>query len=73
VSRPQDKHLIPLTERSPEEAFAIRSAGGTASQAARKRKTEQQYLLGKYAGMPILDKRTVKKFERMGTSRWTTI
>lgn len=66
MSRPQDKHLIPLTERSEEEAHAIRSAGGKASQAARKRRTEQQYLLGKYAQMPLLDKRTIKKFERMG-------
>ena len=66
MSRPQDKHLIPLTERSEEEAHAIRSAGGKASQEKRKLRTEQQYLLGKYAGAPILDKRTVKKFERMG-------
>lgn len=66
MSRPQDKNLIPLTERSEEEAHAIRSAGGKASQEARKRRTEQAYLLGKYAGTPILDKRTIKKFERMG-------
>lgn len=66
MSRPQDKHLIPLTERSEEEAHAIRSAGGKASQAKRKRETEQAYLLGKYAGVPILNKNTVKKFERMG-------
>lgn len=66
MSRPQDKHLIPLTERSEEEAHAIRSAGGKAAQAVRQKKTEQQYLLGKYAGLPVLDKRTVKKFERMG-------
>lgn len=66
MSRPQDKNLIPLTERSEEEAHAIRSAGGKASQAARKKRTEQQYLLGKYAQTPILDKRTIKKFERMG-------
>lgn len=66
MSRPQDKHLIPLTERSPEEAHAIRSAGGKASQAKRKKRIEQQYLLSKYAGVPILDKRTIAKFERMG-------
>lgn len=66
MSRPQDKNLIPLTERSEEEARAIRSAGGKASQVARKKRTEQQYLLGKYAQAPILDKRTIKKFERMG-------
>ena len=66
MSRPQDKNLIPLTERSEEEAHAIRSAGGKASQIARRKRTEQQYLLGKYAEAPILDKRTIKKFERMG-------
>ena len=66
MSRPQDKHLIPLTERSEEEAHAIRSAGGKASQEKRRRRTEQQYLLSKYAGAPILDKRTIKKFERFG-------
>lgn len=66
MSRPQDKNLIPFDKRSEEEAHAIRSAGGKASQAKRKRETEQQYLLGKYAGLPILDKRTIKKFERMG-------
>ena len=41
MSRPQDKHLIPLTERSEEEAHAIRSAGGKAVQQQRKRRTEQ--------------------------------
>lgn len=66
MSRPQDKHLIPLTERSEEEAYAIRSKGGKAMQEKRKKRIEQQYLLGKYAGAPILDKRTIKKFERMG-------
>lgn len=66
MSRPQDKHLIPLTERSPEDAYAIRSAGGKAAQEKRRKCTEQQYLLSKYAGVPILDKRTIKKFERMG-------
>jgi len=66
LSRPQDKHLIPLTQRSEEEAFAIRSAGGKAMQAKRKRVTEQAYLIGKYAGAPLVDKRTVKKFEKMG-------
>lgn len=66
MSRPQDKHLIPLTERSEEEAHAIRSAGGKASQKKRKQRIQQNYLLGKYAGLPILDKRTIKKFESMG-------
>ena len=61
-----EKNLIPLTERSAEEAYAIRSAGGRASQQKRKKVIQQKYLLGKYAGLPIVDKRTVKKFESMG-------
>lgn len=67
-NRPQNKNLIPLTERSEEEAHAIRSAGGKAAQAKRQQTTQQNYLLGKMAGLPIVDKRTVKKFERMGYS-----
>ena len=35
-------------------------------QEIRKQITQQKFLLGKMAGLPILDKRTVKKFERMG-------
>lgn len=66
MARPQDKNLIPLTERSEEEAFHIRSMGGKAMQAKRKAMTEQKYLLGKYAGLPIVDKRTIRKFEKMG-------
>lgn len=61
-----EKNLIPLTQRSSEEAFAIRSAGGKASQQKRRLATQQKYLLGKYAGLPIVDKRTAKKFENMG-------
>lgn len=38
---PQQEHLIPLTERSPEEARAIRSKGGKAAQ---KKRREQQRL-----------------------------
>lgn len=66
MSRPQDKNLIPLTQRSEEEAHAIRSAGGRAAQEKRKQQTMQSYLLGKYAGLPIINKKTAKKFERMG-------
>ncbi len=64
--RPQNKNLIPLTERSPEEAQAIRSMGGKASQQARSERTKQRYLLGKYLDLPIVDQRTAKKFARMG-------
>lgn len=64
--RPRNKNLVPLTERSAEEARAIRSAGGKASQAKRKERTQQAYLLGKYAGAPILHKNTIAKYKKMG-------
>ena len=57
MSRPQDKHLIPLTERTEEEAHAIRSAGGKASQQKRKEKQMMADLLELYSGLPITDKR----------------
>ena len=64
--RPQNKNLKPFGTQSPEIEHEIRSKGGKASQAKRKFRTEQAYLIGKYAGTPILDKRTIAKFERMG-------
>ena len=63
MSRPQDKNLIPLTERSEEEAHAIRSAGGKASQAARKKRTD---LLELYSGLPITDKRKQNRLKKLG-------
>ena len=55
MSRPQDKHLIPLTERSEEEAHAIRSAGGKAAQEKRKQQRLMTELLQKKVGKePIL-------------------
>ena len=50
MSRPQDKHLIPLTERSEEEAHAIRSAGGKASQQKRREKQMMADLVELYSG-----------------------
>lgn len=66
MSRPQDKHLIPLTERTPEEAHAIRSAGGKASQQKRKERQMMADLLELYSGLPITDARKKKRLERMG-------
>lgn len=64
--RPQDKNLIPVTERSPEEAHAIRSAGGKARQEQRKQQQQMSDLLALYSGMPITDKRRANRLKKMG-------
>lgn len=66
MSRPQDKHLIPLTERTEEEAHAIRSAGGKASQQKRKEKQMMADLIELYSGLPITDKRKKNRLAKLG-------
>lgn len=66
MRRPQDKHLIPLTERTEEEAHAIRSAGGKASQQKRKEKQMMADLLELYSGLPITDKRKKNRLAKLG-------
>lgn len=65
-SRPQNKNLIPLTERSPEEAHAIRSAGGKAVQEQRRKKQQLADLLTLYADLPIKDARVRKRLKNLG-------
>jgi len=66
VSRPQDKHLIPLTERSEEEAHAIRSAGGKAKAESDRRKKLMSELLQLYSDLPITDKRKANRLKKLG-------
>lgn len=66
MSRPQDKHLIPLTERSEEEAHAIRSAGGKASQEKRKQQKLMTELLSIYSDLPVTDKKKKGRLKRLG-------
>lgn len=66
MSRPQDKHLIPLTERSEEEAHAIRSAGGKASQEKRRQQKMMTELLQIYSELPITDKKRKGRLQRLG-------
>ena len=66
MSRPQDKHLIPLTERSEEEAHAIRSAGGKAKAENDKRRRLMSELLTLYSDLPINDKRKSKRLAKLG-------
>ena len=66
MSRPQDKHLIPLTERSEEEAHAIRSKGGKAVQEKKKQQRLMAELLQLYSDLPINDKRKSKRLAKLG-------
>lgn len=66
MSRPQDKHLIPLTERSEEEAHAIRSAGGKAAQEKRRQQKLMTELLQIYSDLPITDKKRKGRLKRLG-------
>lgn len=66
MSRPQDKHLIPLTERSAEEAHAIRSAGGKAKAENERKRKAMAELLTLYSDLPINDKRKAKRLVKLG-------
>ncbi len=66
MSRPQDKHLIPLTERSEEEAHAIRSAGGKAVQEKKRQQKLMTELLQIYSDLPITDKKRRGRLKRLG-------
>ncbi len=65
-SRPQDKNLIPLTERPEEEAQAIRSMGGKASQEKIRKRKAMAELLETYSGLPIRDGRVRKRLTNLG-------
>lgn len=64
--RPQNKNLIPLTERSPEEAQAIRSAGGRACQEQKKQKKALAEMLQTIDGLKITDKRVINRLKKAG-------
>lgn len=66
MSRPQDKHLIPLTDRSEEEAHAIRSAGGKASAEKKRQQKLMTELLQIYSDLPINDKKKRGRLTRLG-------
>lgn len=64
--RPQNKNLIPFNERTPEEAHAIRSAGGKACQEKRKEKKKLAEMLELLSDLSIKDKRVLNRLKRMG-------
>ncbi len=66
MSRPQDRNLIPLTERSEAEAHTIRSAGGKAVQEKKRQQKLMTELLLLYSDLPILDNRKKKRLAKLG-------
>lgn len=66
TARPQNQNLKPLNERSPEEAQAIRSAGGKACAEKNKQKKMMRELLQMYSELPISDARRKNRLKRMG-------
>ncbi len=64
--RPQNENLINLNDRSPEEAHAIRSAGGKAAQEKRRRQKQMAELLQIYSELPILKGKAKSRLEKLG-------
>ena len=63
---PNEKNLIPNSERTPEERREIASAGGRASGAARRRKRSLKEAADLYLSLPVSDRRTWNKIARHG-------
>lgn len=64
--RPQNKNLIPINDRPEADAFAIRSAGGTAHAEKLKKKRAMQEVIEMYSKLPIADKRVINRLKRLG-------
>ena len=61
-----EKNLIPFDERTESEQRDIRSAGGIASGAARRRKRSLKEAADIYLSLPVTDRRTLNKIARRG-------
>ena len=61
-----EKNLIPFDERTESEQRDIRSAGGIASGAARRRKRSLREAADIYLSLPVTDRRTWNKIARRG-------
>ena len=61
---PDEKNLIPNSERTPEERKEIATAGGIASGAARRRKRSLKEAADLYLSPPVSDRRAFNKITR---------
>jgi len=59
-----EKNLIPFNQRTEEEQRTIRSAGGIASGAARRRKRSLKEAADLYLSLPVSDRRKWSRIER---------
>ena len=63
---PNEKNLIPNSERTPEERREIATAGGKASGVSRRRKRSLKEAADLYLSLPVTDRRTWNKIARRG-------
>ena len=63
---PNEKNLIPNSERTPEERREIATAGGKASGVSRRRKRSLKEAADLYLTLPVADRRTWNKIARRG-------
>lgn len=63
---PNEKNLIPFDQRTEEEQRKIRSAGGIASGAARRRKKSMREAADLFLSLPVSDQRRWNKIARTG-------
>ena len=63
---PNERNLIPMEKRSPEEAREMGRKGGRASGEARRRKKSLREAAELYLSLPVSDKRTWNKLSEDG-------
>lgn len=63
---PNEKNIIPNSERTPEERREIAAAGGRASGESRRRKKSLREAAELYLSLPVADKRAWNKLARDG-------
>lgn len=65
---PNEKNIIPNSERTPEERREIAAAGGRASGEARRRKKSLREAAELYLSLPVSDKRAWNKLAKDGVA-----
>lgn len=63
---PNEKNLIPNSERTPEERREIATAGGKASGVSRRRKRSLKEAADLFLSLPVTDTRTFNKMAKAG-------
>ena len=63
---PNEQNLIPMEQRSPEEAREMGRKGGRASGVSRRRKKSLREAAELYLSLPVADKRAWNKLARDG-------